>query len=134
MKTLKIAHILALALIAILTLAACRSAAPDPVAITEADAGKTIELHPGDQLMVTLDGNITTGYTWENTLPDAAVLKQNGEAEFKAESDKIGAGGKITLKFDAVSAGQVNLKLVYHRPWEKDVQPINTYEVTVVVK
>jgi len=40
----------------------------------------------------------------------------------------------ITLKFKAVSQGQVLLHLDYKQPWENEVAPEKTYEVTVVVK
>ncbi|MBM4429116.1 MAG: protease inhibitor I42 family protein, partial [Chloroflexi bacterium] len=42
--------------------------------------------------------------------------------------------GKMTLRFTGVAAGQTALKLIYHRSFEKDVPPVKTFEVTVVVK
>jgi predicted secreted protein len=32
--------------------------------LTEADAGRTIELRTGDRLSISLGGNPTTGYSW----------------------------------------------------------------------
>ncbi len=124
--------ILALALM-MLFLAGCSQAA-DPVNITASDAGKTIQLKKGSTLVVSLEGNFTTGYTWEMADPAPAILKQVGDPEVTPTSDAIGAPGTIVLKFSAVQTGQAALKLVYHRPWEKDVQPDKTFEVTVVVK
>ncbi len=102
--------------------------------LTEADAGKTIQLKNGDTLVVTLDGNITTGYNWEMLPQDPAILKQLGEPEVVPDSAALGAGGKITLKLQAVKTGQASLTLIYHRPWEKDVPPEKTFEVTILVK
>ncbi len=124
--------ILALALL-VLLLAGCSPAA-DPVAIGESDAGKTIELKKGGTLVVSLEGNITTGYNWGMAEPAPAILKQLGEPEVTPTSDAIGAGGTIVLKFSAVQTGQATLTLVYHRSWEKDVPAAKTFEVTVVVK
>lgn len=104
------------------------------VTLTEADAGKTIELQNGNLLVVVLDGNITTGFNWEMVPQTPAVLKQLGEPEVNPDSSALGAGGKISLKFQAVQTGQVNLTLIYHRSFEKDVPPEKTYEVTVLVK
>ncbi len=102
--------------------------------LTEKDAGNSFEIAKGGQVSVTLPGNITTGYTWEMAPAGDQILKQIGEADFKATSNALGAGGEITLKFEAAGAGISHLRLVYHRPWETGVAPIKTYEVTVTVK
>jgi len=62
------------------------------------------------------------------------VLRQAGEPEFQQESDLVGAGGVQILRFEAVNAGKMTLKLIYHRPWEKDVEPMETYSIQVVVR
>jgi inhibitor of cysteine peptidase len=99
------------------------------------DNGREMQLKKGQTLVVTLEGNPTTGYSWEVAEPlNEQVLRQVGEAEFKAESDRVGAGGVQILRFEAVNAGKTTLKLVYHRPWEKDVESLETYSTQVVVR
>lgn len=99
------------------------------------DDGREVQFKKGQTLVVTLEANPTTGYTWEVAEPlDEQVLRQTGEPEFKAESEALGAGGVQILRFEAVNAGQTTLKLVYHRPWEKDVEPLETYPIEVVVR
>jgi len=105
-----------------------------PVKLTETDAGSTVEMNVGDMLEVLLEGNPTTGYDWEMASGDAAVLEQLGASTYKADSDLMGAGGQVTLRFKAVAAGQTTLQLVYHRPWETDEPPAQTFEVSVIVK
>ncbi len=105
-----------------------------PVKLTETDAGSTVEMNVGDMLEVMLEGNPTTGYDWEMASGDAAVLEQLGASTYKADSDLMGAGGQVTLRFKAVAAGQTTLQLVYHRPWETDEPPAQTFEVSVIVK
>ena len=61
-------------------------------------------------------------------------MRQVGETEFKPESDAIGAGGVQTLRFETVNSGQTTLKLVYHRSWEADEEPSETFTVQVVVR
>jgi len=102
--------------------------------LTAADAGRQLHLHPGQTFQVTLEGNPTTGFNWLVAQVDEAVLKQVGEADFKADSNLMGAGGKITLRFQAVAGGQTGLTLAYQRPWEKDVQPEKTFTVSAVVR
>ena len=105
-----------------------------PIKLTEKDAGSTVDMKVGDTLQVMLEGNPTTGYDWEMASGDEAVLEQLGASTFKADSDLVGAGGQVTLRFKAVAAGQTTLQLVYHRPWETDEPPAETFEVTVIVE
>jgi inhibitor of cysteine peptidase len=85
-------------------------------------------------LVISLEGNPTTGYMWDVAELDDQVLRQIGETEFKPESDAIGAGGVQTLRFETVNSGQTTLKLVYHRPWEEGVEPLETFTIQVVVR
>lgn len=114
------------------SLAACQAA--KPLTIGAQDAGKTITIKNGDTLVVELEGNITTGYTWVPAAQDPELLTQVGETEVTPESDAIGAGGMIVLTFRANATGQTVLHLDYERPWESDVEPIQTFEVTVIVE
>ncbi len=99
------------------------------------DAGREKQLKKGQTLVVTLEGNPTTGYSWEVAEPlNEQVLRQMGEAEFQQESDLVGAGGVQILRFEAVNAGKTTLKLVYHRPWEEGVEPLETYSIEIVVR
>jgi inhibitor of cysteine peptidase len=102
--------------------------------VTEADTGRSIELYVGDKLEVTLPGNPTTGFQWEISNIDSAILRTSGEPEFEPFSSAVGSGGKITMCFEAVGTGQMKLTLIYHRPFEKDVPPARTFEVTVTVR
>lgn len=56
-----------------------------------------------------------------------------GEPEFQADSQLLGAEGKMILRFKGVAPGKINLKLVYHRPWEKDVEPLETFVINIEV-
>ena len=102
--------------------------------LTEADAGRSIELRVGDKLEITLPGNPTTGFQWEVSVGDITILQPSGEPKFEPSNSAVGSGGKITLRFEAVGTGQTGLKLIYHRPFEKDVPSAQTFEVTVTVK
>jgi len=105
-----------------------------PAALTEADAGSTVQLQVGGILEVTLEGNPSTGYLWEVSPNSLTILEQVGDSEFAASGSQPGAPGRETLRFKAVAAGEQPLQLIYHRPWETDVPPMDTYEVRVVVR
>jgi len=113
-------------------LSAC--GASNDVKLDAGENGSQVELNAGQTLIVSLEGNPTTGYTWEAAGLDEQVLQQVGETEFKPDSDAIGAGGVQTLRFETMNSGQTTLKLVYHRPWEEDVEPAEIFSVQVVVR
>ncbi len=102
------------------------------------DAGSQVELEQGQILVVTLESNPTTGYRWEQAENQESYLEQMGEAEFKpsetGEPPLVGAGGWEIFRFKAISAGQMTLQLVYHRPWEEGVEPLKTFSIQVVVR
>jgi inhibitor of cysteine peptidase len=107
---------------------------PREVHLTAADNGSTIELKKGQVVSITLEANPTTGYTWEVAEGDEEVVRQLGEIEFKPESEAIGAGGVQIIRLEVVNAGQTTLKLVYHRPWETDVEPLETFSIQVIAR
>jgi len=122
--------LVAMLLIALILVAGCGY---KTVKATSEDDGDQVMLDVGQTLAISLEGNPTTGYTWEAAELDEGVLEQ-GETEYKASSKAIGAGGTETLQFKAIRAGEVALQLVYHRPWEKDVKPAKTYTLKVTVR
>ena len=81
-----------------------------------------------------LEGNPSTGYTWEVGFYVPEVMKPAGEPKYQSASSQAGAGGTYTFRFLAVGEGQATLRLIYHRPWEQDVPDLKTCEVTVTVK
>jgi inhibitor of cysteine peptidase len=106
-----------------------------PVNLTSADKGSQVNVQVGDQIVISLDGNPSTGYTWETQGLDSTIIQQVGEATFvSSNTGLVGSGGTLTLTFKALKAGTVPLNLVYHRPWETGVAPVDTFAVTVTVK
>ena len=83
-------------------------------------------------LYVDLPGNPTTGYIWQITNKDDAVLNPTDYA-FQPDSDAMGAGGVEHFEFAAVAPGEVKLQFAQSRPWETDAEPSATYSVTVKV-
>jgi inhibitor of cysteine peptidase len=109
-------------------------AAQAALALEAEDNGREITLQKGQILTITLPGNPSTGYSWMMVDPEASILRQVGEPEFKADSELVGAPGTLTLRFEAVEAGQTDLTLGYQRPWETGVEPPETFTAQVIVK
>jgi len=107
---------------------------PSPVneiTLTAQDAGRQVDLDKNHLLTLNLEGNPSTGYGWQVQRVNAQVLRQVGDIEFKPGSGQIGAPGIQTIRFEGVAAGQTELTLVYGRPWEKDVPPLQTFSIQV---
>lgn len=111
---------------------------PTQVQINQAHNGVQKELARGQIMLVTLDSNSATGYSWQVAEVNPAVLRPSGDAEYKPQSasdpPRVGAGGTATFRFEAANAGATTLKLVYRRSWEKDIAPLLTYTVPVTVR
>ncbi len=113
-------------------------AEPDEINVNEENDGGQIELEQDQILVVTLESNPTTGYSWELDENQDSVLQQIGEAQFKpsdeGEPPMVGAGGWEIFRFKAISAGQMTLKLIYRRSWEEGIDPVNTYSLDVIIQ
>jgi inhibitor of cysteine peptidase len=108
---------------------------PEQVNLVASNNGQNVRLFAGQELIIQLDGNPTTGYTWETKDLDTKMFMQVGDTKFTSSNPKlVGSGGTQTLTLKVLNAGTSTLTLVYHRPWEKDVQPIKTFSVKVTVK
>jgi len=103
--------------------------------LTATDKDSQVEVKLGGKIIIGLDGNPSTGYTWEAKDLDSTMFEQVGDSVFSSSnSDLIGSGGTLTLTFKTLKAGTAALTLVYHRPWEVDIDPIDTFAVTVTAK
>ncbi len=118
----------------VLVLIATGCAAPRPLELTAADSGSTVTLAPDQELVITLEGNPTTGYQWEieGALPE--MLVQVGEPAYTADSEAIGSGGEQTWRFLAVTAGEGELRMKYWRSFEPTAAPVETFSARVNVK
>jgi inhibitor of cysteine peptidase len=126
--------VIALLLVAVVLASVSGCAAKTALALDAKDNGRQIELQKGQTLVINLEGNPSTGYTWEPVDLEGAIIRQVGEPEFNPESELVGAPGTQTLRFEALKAGQMDLKLVYHRPWEEGVEPLETFTIHVTVR
>jgi inhibitor of cysteine peptidase len=120
-------------LFAVLPIAGC-GAPSGEVNVDVSHDGSQVDLDVGQILVVSLESNPTTGYRWEVDEIDDEILRQEGEAEYEAESDLVGAGGVETFRFKAQASGEGEFKLVYRRSWEEGVAPLEVFSIGVSVK
>ena len=121
-------------LIGVALFAAAGCGSGGEVKIGDTDDGGQVPLEVGQTLVLSLDSNPTTGYQWEITELDEAILKQTSH-EYEADQPVlIGSGGKEVWRFQAQSSGSTTLSLGYKRSWEERIEPIQTYSVEVAVR
>lgn len=130
-------RLVALAIALLLLAAACGGSdgGSSNVTLTEADSGSTIDADVGEEIVVELAANPTTGYEWQLTDSlDVAVVEKVSQdyAQDSGSEDAVGAGGKDTWTFKAVAAGTTTIQLDYLRTFEEN-STTNTFSVTVRV-
>lgn len=104
-------------------------------AVVDARADDETRLRRGQLLAIELDSNASTGYAWEIVEDGSPVLEPAPVPARAAPAvpPMTGAGGTSRWRFRAAQAGATNLRLVYRRSWEKDVEPVRTASYRVVV-
>lgn len=132
-RKFKVSRSVIVALLAVLVLAVGCGTSKE-VNLDANDDGSQVEIEKGQTLVIALEASPTTGYTWEAVELDEHILRQVGEPEFEPQSDAVGAPGIQTIRFEAVGAGPTTLRLGYRRPWEENVEPVETFSIQVVVR
>jgi predicted secreted protein len=122
---------LALLCASLALIAGCPLVGPT-LTFTEDESGTTASLAVGETLAVVLSGNASTGYEWEITELDTAVLANTGTS-YRPHCYMPGCGETGTWTFTALTPGSMTLRMIYHRPWE-DEEPSRTFELTVSVE
>ena len=98
-----------------------RIAVGDKFNLTEADNGKNIEVHIGDIIRITLESNITTGYSWENADKvdkDILALDSDDYVSDPNPEEMDGVGGSTVIVYRALKPGKAKIELIYLQSWE----------------
>ena len=101
--------------------------------LTSDDDGDHVSLTPGAEIQVTLEGNATTGFSWELIEYDPVVIAPVNEPVYEKDDDElVGAGGRWIWTLRAVASGESPVQFVYHRAWE-DEPPESVFSFTATV-
>jgi predicted secreted protein len=115
---------------------------PTPVAgemnVDASYNGSEVALEVGDNLIVTLDSNATTGYSWNlSSVSDTAVIQKVSDEYITPEPTEppvVGQGGQEVWTFEALTAGTAAISMIYIQPWETEAEPAETFDITVTVE
>ena len=102
--------------------------------ISEDAAGQTVTVKTGETIAINLKGNPTTGFSWQMLDLNTAILVQQGDPAYKADSSLIGSGGMYTYTFKAAGAGTQTLVFNYARAWETNIPPAKIFSITIKVQ
>jgi len=75
---------------------------------------------------IQMEGNPTTGYTWQKNIEPEDVVKISEKAESMGKPGMVGAPSMFTYEFEGLKEGEATVTFSYARSWEKDVPPIKT--------
>jgi predicted secreted protein len=126
--------LIGLVITVLLTITACSSPVKQ-VSVDEASSGKQVEIAVNGSLTVTLESNITTGYSWElKEISDTTVLQKTDNKYVAPTSDLIGAGGRDVWNFKTLKAGKTTLSMEYSQPWAGGQKSAQSFTLTIIVK
>ncbi|NPE29755.1 hypothetical protein HNV12_17700 [Methanococcoides sp. SA1] len=90
-----------------------------------------ISISMGDSIVLKLNENPSTGYSWDLSLPEGIVLIKD---EFVGPDEPMpGAGGVHEWTLKAVSKGNYQINAIYKRSWENVTGEEDTFSMDVVV-
>lgn len=127
-----IAHSLSLAA-AIALLSACAS--PSKSVAVQQQTQCPLNLQLGQQMILSLPSNPTTGYRWAVREDASSILKSLGPEVYSAsQSDLVGGDGHSTWRFQAIGSGEAQLLLTYAQPWDASTEPAETFDCRIQVR
>ena len=99
--------------------------------------GRSVVVHAGEMIEVTLAENASTGYRW--SLPPARRSKWSPtlrelEEVAEARGTRPGMPGVRRLYFEAAVEGNAELELEYRRSWQTSAKPARTFRLRVEVQ
>jgi inhibitor of cysteine peptidase len=103
------------------------------VVLTKQDNGKAIALKKNERFAISLASNATTGFQWTVGAMDDNFLRYDDKI-YVGTGFAVGSGGIETLCFTAINTGKTSLSVIYHRTFDKNVPPAETFTVAVEIK
>ena len=115
-------------------LAACATSPKQNVTV-EKSSDCPLTLNQGQNLILTLPSNPTTGYRWAIQDSAGGVLRALSPEVYSNPEDAglVGSAGQSTWRFQAFAPGTGRLLLTYSQPWAPEVPPVKTFDCAIKV-
>ena len=108
-------------LISMVVVATCLVAGCVGEVETYTDPGQTINIGVGQEFVIALGSNPTTGYGWQESYDETMLELIGGQSTYEpSKEDLVGAGGVEYFRFKTLNIGETEVTLVYKRPWEEE--------------
>ncbi|VVP66613.1 hypothetical protein PS914_00376 [Pseudomonas fluorescens] len=119
---------------ALALLAACATQPAQNVTV-EKQSECPVQLHSGQNLIVILPSNPTTGYRWAVQDSAGGVLRALGPEVYQNPEDAgvVGAAGVSTWRFQTFATGTGRLRLTSQQPWAPEVLPVDSFDCAISV-
>jgi len=125
--------------------AGCTSQPPSPPAtpeptsapvrdFSEIDNGKSVQMPLGSEFRIVLEGNPTTGYSWNATLSEGLKLLDSNFTQSEHSQGMVGVGGNFYWDIRAAEMGEQHFSAIYGRPWENITGNETAFEMTFNVE
>ena len=102
-----------------------------PVSIDETADGTVRSVEVGDEILIRLSGNVSTGQQWIRQSPaslEGTPLEAVSEGEYELDDpDVCGGPGDFLFRYRATTSGTVELLFEYRKPWEDE--PTDTFSI-----
>jgi len=113
---------------------ASQAALAEPVIVTPADNGKTFALKVGQCLDVRLATQAaSTGYDWYLAPGLPEIMGLSARTVTTPGGAPPGAPSQLDYVLCAAASGEVTVKFLNYRPWEKNTPPAKTLSFTVKI-
>ena len=115
-------------------LAACATSPKQNVTV-EKSSDCPLTLNQGQNLILTLPSNPTTGYRWVIQDSAGGVLRALSPEVYSNPEDAglVGSAGQSTWRFQAFAPGTGRLLLTYSQPWAPEVPPVKAFDCAIKV-
>ncbi len=86
-----------------------------------------------DTFQVSLKENGSTGYQWEYVISDADAADLISVDSYCFTPNLVGTPVQKVWTFKAIKSGKHTVQFTYRRPWETDVEPLETFKFDIYV-
>ena len=131
--------IICLVVVLTLSLFSCSADPERLIIVADVDnsiGNQEIEIIAGGSLVIHLDSNPTTGFSWRLAgISHQNVVIQDGQPQYIAHKESImGAGGREIWTFRTLAEGTAVIFMEYSRPLANGFKLGKQYYLTVIVK
>lgn len=91
------------------------------------------EIKKGEQFIIKLDENITTGYSWHYKIENEELILLVEDKYLEPSSGLIGASNEHKYVFAGKKNGETKIIFKYYRSWEGEISSIETKEFKIKI-